>query len=77
MKIAIGDPITTELVAKLPYTVMKSPEIACLSPKEKDALKRNLQDIENVRPFSATLDWLFYQVHEQGNGYGRGQRGYE
>ena len=61
--VPIGDPITTELIAKLPYELMKNVEaIGDLSPKEKENLKRNFQEIENVRPFSATLKWLLYQV---------------
>jgi UDP-2,3-diacylglucosamine pyrophosphatase LpxH len=61
--VPIGDSITTELIAKLPYKLMKNVEaIGDLSPKEKENLKRNFQEIENVRPFSATLKWLLYQV---------------
>ncbi|RMD58047.1 MAG: hypothetical protein D6828_03070, partial [Nitrospirae bacterium] len=63
MEVPIGDPITTELIAKIPWKIMKRKEIKeRLSRQEQEALKRNLQEIENVRPFSATLDWLLYQV---------------
>lgn len=62
MRVPIGDPITTELVAKLPFTIMQKDEIKKLPEAEQAALKRNLQEIENVRPFSATLEWLIYQV---------------
>ena len=62
MRVPIGDPITTELVARLPWTVMQTPEVAALPPDEQETLKRNLQDIENVRPFSGTIEWLLYQV---------------
>ena len=62
MRVPIGDPITTELIAKIPWKIMKKREIKKLPRKEQGALKRNLQEIENVRPFSATLDWLLYQV---------------
>jgi hypothetical protein len=64
MKVPIGDPLTTELVAKLPWTVMRAPEVINLPVKEQQALRRNLQDIENVRPFSATIEWLLYQVQK-------------
>ena len=61
--VPIGDPITTELIAKLPYKLMKNVEARIhLGPKEKENLKRSFQEIENVRPFSATLKWLLYQV---------------
>jgi UDP-2,3-diacylglucosamine pyrophosphatase LpxH len=62
MRVPIGDPITTELVAKLPWQIMQKKEIKRLPKKEREALKRNLQDIENVRPFSAVIEWLLYQV---------------
>jgi len=62
MRVPIGDPITTELVAKLPWKIMQKPTVMKLPKEEREALKRNLQDIENVRPFSATLEWLLYQV---------------
>ncbi len=62
MRVPIGDPITTELVAKLPWNIMQKPAIKKLPKEEREALKRNLQDIENVRPFSAILEWLLYQV---------------
>ena len=60
----IGDPITTELVAKLPFQLMKNviKKKPDLDDKEQENLRRNFQEIENVRPFSATLRWLLYQV---------------
>ena len=62
MRVPIGDPITTELISKLPWKIMNKPEIKKLPAKQREALERNLQDIENIRPFSATLEWLLYQV---------------
>ena len=62
MRVPIGDPITTELVAKLPWKIMNKEKIKKLPQNEQTALKRNLQEIENVRPFSATIEWLLYQV---------------
>ena len=64
MRVPIGDPITTELVARLPWEIMRHPVIVGLPPAQQIALKRNLQEIENVRPFTATLEWLLYQVKE-------------
>lgn len=62
MKVPIGDPITTELVARLPWQIMQHSTVKALPKKERDALERNFQEIENVRPFSATIEWLLYQV---------------
>jgi UDP-2,3-diacylglucosamine pyrophosphatase LpxH len=65
-RIPIGDPITTELVAKLPYVLMQRVEDdGNLNSKDKKILRRNFQEIENVRPFSATLTWLLYRVREE------------
>ena len=62
MRVPIGDPITTELVARLPWKIMQNKKIKKLPKKEQEALRRNFQDIENVRPFSAVIEWLLYQV---------------
>jgi UDP-2,3-diacylglucosamine pyrophosphatase LpxH len=62
MRVPIGDPITTELVSRLPWQIMQHDEIKNLPQTDQDNLKRNFQEIENVRPFSATVEWLLYQV---------------
>lgn len=66
---AIGDLITTEIAARIPCTIMKNIDAAKISmtDKEKDSLRRNLEQIENVRPYSALFDWLFYQVSDKPN----------
>ncbi len=63
-QIPVGDLITTEIASRLPYTIMKHVENMSpgLSAEEKRSLKRNLVEIENVRPYTALFDWLFYQV---------------
>jgi UDP-2,3-diacylglucosamine pyrophosphatase LpxH len=62
MRIPIGDPITTELIAKLPWKLMKNKEVKKLPKAAQANLKRNFQEIENVRPFSAVIEWMLYQV---------------
>ena len=62
MRVPIGDPITTELVAKLPWRLMKKKKIRKLPKEEREKLKRNFQEIENVRPLGAVIQWLLYQV---------------
>lgn len=62
-QIPIGDLITTEIAARLPYTILLHVGDS-ISTEEKNNLKRNLEEIENVRPYSAMFDWLFYQVNE-------------
>lgn len=64
-RVPIGDPITTELVARLPYALaLRLAPVTWLTPQEKANIKRNFQEIENVRPLSATIEWLLYQVRQ-------------
>jgi UDP-2,3-diacylglucosamine pyrophosphatase LpxH len=65
-KVPIGDPITTELIARLPYELAKQLRNTPLSPAEQDRIIENFQEIENVRPFSAVIEWLVYQVQQTG-----------
>jgi UDP-2,3-diacylglucosamine pyrophosphatase LpxH len=61
----IGDPITTELLARLPYTLSRRLDaVPGLSPGDKQNIIRNFQEIENVRPLSAVIEWLLYQVQQ-------------
>jgi UDP-2,3-diacylglucosamine pyrophosphatase LpxH len=63
--VPIGDPITTELVAQLPYALARRLDaISGLSPADKQNIIRNFQEIENVRPLSAVIEWLLYQVRQ-------------
>jgi UDP-2,3-diacylglucosamine pyrophosphatase LpxH len=62
-KIPIGDPITTEIITKLPWKIMQRAEVKSLPDIQQDAIKRNFQDLENIRPFSAIIEWLLYQVN--------------
>lgn len=60
----IGDPITTELISRIPQVIAEKAKerVPTLTPGELATLKRNFQDIENVRPFTATIEWLLFQV---------------
>jgi UDP-2,3-diacylglucosamine pyrophosphatase LpxH len=65
-RVPIGDPITTELVARLPYEMaQRIAPIPWLTPAEKKNIIRNFQEIENVRPLSAIVEWLLYQVRQE------------
>jgi UDP-2,3-diacylglucosamine pyrophosphatase LpxH len=64
-RVPIGDPITTELVARLPYALARHLDaVPGLSPADKQKVIRNFQEIENVRPLSAVIQWLLYQVKQ-------------
>jgi hypothetical protein len=59
----IGDPITTELVARVPYEVkLRLAAVSGLAQEEKDALYARLQHIEDVRPLFAALQWIYQEV---------------
>jgi UDP-2,3-diacylglucosamine pyrophosphatase LpxH len=63
--VPIGDPITTELIARLPYALARNLKgIPGLSPADQQKIIRNFQEIENVRPLSAVIEWLLYQVQQ-------------
>jgi UDP-2,3-diacylglucosamine pyrophosphatase LpxH len=65
-RVPIGDPITTELVARLPYEMaQRIAPIQWLTPAEKKSIIRNFQEIENVRPLSATVEFLLYKVGQE------------
>lgn len=62
--VPIGDPITTELISRIPVVVMEEAAkwVPGLTKPEKEKLKMNFQDLGNVRPFGATVEWLLDQV---------------
>jgi len=62
-QVPIGDLLTTEIAANIPFTILKRIGDT-LPPAELARLKTNLEEIENVRPYSAIFDWLFYQTTE-------------
>jgi UDP-2,3-diacylglucosamine pyrophosphatase LpxH len=64
-QVPIGDPITTELVSRLPFEIARRLEAITISQPEKDAIIRNFQEIDNVRPFGAVIEWLLYQVKDK------------
>jgi len=63
--VPIGDAITTEILAKIPYKLIKNIELKnSLSSEDTIRLKYNFQEIGNIRPYCATLKWLLFQVNE-------------
>jgi UDP-2,3-diacylglucosamine pyrophosphatase LpxH len=62
-KVPIGDLIIAEIAVRLPYAVLKCVGNS-LPLAQIEHLKRNLQEIQNVRPYKAMFEWLFYRVRE-------------
>ncbi len=54
----IGDIITTEIGAKIPWMLGKF-----LKPEEQDIVNR-IKDIDNVRPLSKIFEWLLFKVRK-------------
>lgn len=63
-RVPIGDLIVSEIIARIPYTVMKYVGNS-VPPEQKEDLLRNLQEVDNVRPAAAVLNWLFFQVSQK------------
>jgi len=65
----IGDPITTEVLTRIPMLAAQRARESKVPVSDNDVaqLKSNLQDIENVRPLSATIEWLFYEIIKRDN----------
>jgi UDP-2,3-diacylglucosamine pyrophosphatase LpxH len=64
----IGDLIATEIITKIPGELIKKVESKKLvDEKEKNQLKINFQEIDNIRPLKATLEWLLVQIKENAN----------
>ena len=64
----IGDLIATEIITKIPGELIKKVESKKLvDEKEINQLKINFQEIDNIRPLKATLEWLFFQIKESAN----------
>jgi len=59
----IGDPITTELAARLPYELrLRLADARTLSEHDKEQVHRRMQRIEDVRPLLASLQWAYYEA---------------
>jgi UDP-2,3-diacylglucosamine pyrophosphatase LpxH len=68
-QVPIGDPITTELVSRLPFEfknrINQSIYAQRLPAQERNRIIENFQDIDNVRPLGAVIEWLLYQVKDK------------
>lgn len=67
-KISIGDILTTEFAAKIPWMFAKF-KANGKYPQISDELINRLKDIDNIRPINRILEWLYYKVRK--NDYGK------
>lgn len=59
--VPIGDLIACEFVSKLPKVIVSNLN-SSFTEEEKVTIKRNFQEVDNVRPFFSILKWIFFQV---------------
>jgi UDP-2,3-diacylglucosamine pyrophosphatase LpxH len=64
-QVPIGDPITTELISRLPFELKNRLDAITIPPAEKARIVENFQEIDNVRPLGAVVEWLLHQVQDK------------
>lgn len=63
----IGDPITTELAARLPYEIrQRLADSKRVTPQEREHIYHRMQRIEDVRPLLASFQWAYYEADRLG-----------
>jgi len=58
----IGDVLTTEFAAKIPWMLASLKNVY---PEISDELIKNVKDIDNVRPFSRVMEWIYYRIKSE------------
>jgi UDP-2,3-diacylglucosamine pyrophosphatase LpxH len=65
LQVPIGDVFTTEFAVKIPWMLdslrEKYPEIT-------EELVESTRDIDNVRPLSSVMEWIYYRLKEEDHG---------
>lgn len=65
LKVPMGDVFTTEFAVKIPWTLNTlRKNYSAVS----DELIKNLKDIDNVRPLSCVMEWVYYRVKNEDSG---------
>jgi UDP-2,3-diacylglucosamine pyrophosphatase LpxH len=65
LQVPIGDVLTTEFAVKIPYT------FELLKKKYKQittTMVDSLKDIDNVRPLSSVMEWIYYRIKSEDQG---------
>jgi len=62
LKAAIGDVFTTEFAVKIPWLLNK---IRKDHPKVTKEMVESTKDIDNVRPLSAVMEWIYYRIKQE------------
>jgi len=64
-RVPIGDPITTELLARLPYELGLRLERKGVPASERQDIKRRFQALDEVRPLGAVVEWLLFRIQDE------------
>lgn len=64
LQVPIGEVFTTEFGAKIPY---KLALLRDTYPQISAELINNLKDIDNVRPLSRVMEWIYYRIKKEDN----------
>jgi UDP-2,3-diacylglucosamine pyrophosphatase LpxH len=59
----IGDPITTEIAARVPYEIDRELRSStAFDQAEKDRIRKRLQRVEDVRPLLSSIVWVYQEA---------------
>ncbi|MDD5435547.1 MAG: hypothetical protein PH343_08965 [Nitrospira sp.] len=69
LRVPIGDVLTTEFAAKIPWRLASlRNDFMDIPGDEFDRLVENVKDIDNVRPLSSVMEWIYYRLKREDNG---------
>jgi UDP-2,3-diacylglucosamine pyrophosphatase LpxH len=63
-QVPIGDLIACEFASRFPKMVVDNLDQK-ISEDQKEKIRRNFQEIDNIRPFFSMFKWIFYQVADK------------
>jgi UDP-2,3-diacylglucosamine pyrophosphatase LpxH len=65
LQTAIGDVFTTEFAVKIPWML---DQIRADYPEVTEEMVETTKDIDNVRPLSSVMEWIYYRIKKEDHG---------
>jgi UDP-2,3-diacylglucosamine pyrophosphatase LpxH len=65
LQAAIGDVFTTEFAVKIPWQLNK---LRSKYPQVTQQMVESTKDIDNVRPLSSVMEWIYYRIKREDQG---------
>lgn len=65
LQAAIGDVFTTEFAVKIPWLL---DQVRPNFPQVTEEMVESTRDIDNVRPLSAVMEWIYYRIKQEDHG---------